>query len=569
MTPSVRTAARRWPVRRGLAVLAVGALLTGTVHGLGPGSAVASSHREAPLVAADPAIDNTDLYAFVSPERPDYLTFVANWVPFEEPNGGPNFYPFATDAAYNIYVDNNGDAKPDATFRYTFSTIDKRGNDTFLYNKGPVNSIDDPNLLVRQAYTLESSFNGEPFKVRAKDVPVAPSRVGPASMPDYAKLRDQANVRLPGGWNTFAGQADDPFFLDLRVFDLLYGGNLSETGQDTLAGYNVNTIALQVPFKDVALNGDAKRNPNIGIWTTTDRSRVRLSGQPGPAGPGPDKVQVSRLGNPLVNEVVVPAGLKDAFNSLSPDKDAGIPAVVARVTDPEVPRLIDAIYHIPAPATPRNDLVEIFLTGITTKAGGPIKADLNSQLNNADVDPKKFQPSEMLRLNLSVPVTAQPNRLGVLAADNQGFPNGRRLTDDVVDIELQALEGAALTGKLVDALASGDKVDANDNAFGTSFPYVALPNTVAVNSNSGRTQAGAGAAAPGTSTTTAGFATKSSTAGTVGMVAAAAGGATLLTLGSAFLFSWWRRRRVVPAAAGGADFAAGRAATPPEETLPL
>jgi hypothetical protein len=565
MTPSVRSRARL-----GLVVLAVGALLTGTVHDLRPGRATASSHREAPLVAADPAIDNTDLYAFVSPERPDYLTFVANWVPFEEPNGGPNFYPFATDAAYNIYVDNNGDAKPDATFRYTFKTIDKRGNDTFLYNKGPVTSIDDPNLLVRQTYTLESSFNGEPFKVRAKDVPVAPSRVGPASMPDYAKLRDQANVRLTGGWNTFAGQADDPFFLDLRVFDLLYGGNLSETGQDTLAGYNVNTIALQVPFKDVALNGDAKRNPNIGVWTTTDRSRVRLSGQPAGNGTGPDKVQVSRLGNPLVNEVVVPAGLKDAFNSLSPDKDAGIPAVVARVTDPEVPHLIDAIYHIPAPATPRNDLVEIFLTGITTKAGGPIKADLNSQLNNADVDASKFQPSEMLRLNLSVPAAAQPNRLGVLAGDNQGFPNGRRLTDDVVDIELQALEGAALTGKLVDALASGDKVDANDNPFGTSFPYVALPNTAAVNANSGRTQAGGAATpAPGVTATPAGFATKGSTAGTVGMVAAAAGGAALLTLASAFVFGWWRRRRVVPVTAGGRDFAPGRAATPPEETLPL
>jgi len=344
--------------RRGLAVLATATVLGGVVYGLGPGAANASSHREAPLVAADPAIDNTDLYAFVSPDRPDYVTFIANWQPFEEPNGGPNFYPFATDAAYNIYVDNDGDGKPDATFRYTFQTIDKRGNDTFLYNKGPVNSIDDPNLLVRQTYTLESSFNGQPFKTRIKDAPVAPSRVGPASMPDYGKLRDQASITLPGGWKSYAGQADDPFFLDLRVFDLLYGGNLSEVGQDTLAGYNVNTIALQVPFKDVALKGDAKRNPNIGIWTTTDRGRVRVSGQPDTSDNARrDGVQVSRLGNPLVNEVVVPAGLKDAFNSLSPDKDAGIPAVVARVTDPEVPHLIDAIYHVPAPAAPRNSRV--------------------------------------------------------------------------------------------------------------------------------------------------------------------------------------------------------------------
>ena len=145
-----------------------------------------------------------------------------------------------------------------------------------------------------------------------------------------------------------------------------------------------------------------------------------------------------------------------------------------------MPKLIEAIYGIPAPATPRNDLVEIFLTGITTKANGPIKADLNSQLNNADVDPSRFRPSEMLRLNLTVPVTAQPNRLGVLAGDLQGFPNGRRLSDDVVDIALQAVEGAAQTGKLVDALAAGDKVDGNDNAFGDAFPYVALPNQGAV-----------------------------------------------------------------------------------------
>jgi hypothetical protein len=466
--------------RRGAAVVAVGGLVAAAAYALGPAPVGASSHREAPLIAADPAVDNTDLYAFVSPEQPDYVTFIANFAPFSEPNGGPNFYPFATDAAYNIYVDSNGDAKPDATFRWTFSNIDRRGNDTFLYANGAVTSIDDENLLFRQTYKLESKFGDEPFVTRVEAAPVAPSRVGPATMPDYATLRSQAIYNFPGGWKGFAGQADDPFFLDLRVFDLLYGGDLSEVGQDTLAGYNVNTIALQVPFKDVALGGDAARNPVIGVWSTTDRPRMRISGQPGTA-PGDDRVQVSRLGNPLVNEVVVPAGLKDAFNALTPDLDATIPAVVARVTDPEVARLIEAVYGIPAPPTPRNDLVEIFLTGITTRANGPIQVDLNSQLNNADVVASQFQPSEMLRLNLSTPLTAQPNRLGVLGGDLQGFPNGRRLTDDVVDIALQAVEGAALTGTLVPALAAGDKVDANDNAFSNQFPYVALPNGVGVN----------------------------------------------------------------------------------------
>jgi hypothetical protein len=284
-------------------------------------------------------------------------------------------------------------------------------------------------------------------------------------MPNYQALRDQAITTFPGGWKGFAGQADDPFFLDLRVFDLLYGGDLSEVGQDTLAGYNVNSVALQVPFTDVALKGDPKRNPVIGVWSTTERQQMKNMSNGQSSG---NWTQVSRLGQPLVNEVVVPSGLKDAFNSLTPDKDATIQAVVDRVTNPEVPKLIEAIYKLPAPATPRNDLVEIFLTGITTKANGPIKADLNSQLNNMDVNANQFQPSEMLRLNLGVPVAQQPNRLGVLAGDLQGFPNGRRLTDDAVDIGLQALEGAAQTGKLVDAIAAGDKVDANDNAFTVS-----------------------------------------------------------------------------------------------------
>jgi len=481
--------------RRAAAFGATALVLAATVAGLGPSAGSASSHREAPLIASDPAADNTDVYAFVSPDRAGYVTFIANWIPFEEPNGGPNFYPFATDAAYKINVDSDGDAKPDAVFRWTFKNDDRRGTKTFLYNNGPVTSLDDENLLFRQTYTLESSFGGGPFRTRIKDAPVAPSWTGAASMPRYQTLRDQATVTLQGGWKLFAGQADDPFFLDLRAFDLLYGGDLSETGQDTLAGFNVNTIAIQVPFKDVALGGDAKRNPVIGVWSTTDRNRVRITGDSTPT-MGDDRVQVSRLGNPLVNELVVPAGLKDAFNSISPDKDAGIPAVVKRVTDPELARLIEGIYKIPAPATPRNDLVEIYLTGITTKAKGPIKADLNSQLNNKDVDPNRFRPSEMLRLNLGVPVSATPKRLGVLDGDLQGFPNGRRLTDDTVDISLQAVEGAAQTGKLVDALAAGDKVDANDQRFGASFPYVALPNVAAVNSGASASPPTAPAASP-------------------------------------------------------------------------
>jgi Domain of unknown function (DUF4331) len=539
--------------RRRLAVVAtLGAVLAVTAYGLGPGSAGASSHREAPLIAADPAVDNTDLYAFASPDRPGYVTFIANWAPFSEPDGGPNFYPFATDAAYYVNVDNDGDALADAVFEYTFTNIDRRGTSTFLYNNGPVTSLDSKNLLFRQQYTLRSSFHGAPFKTRGSGLAVAPSRVGNASMPNYQDLRDQATLMLPGGWRTFAGQADDPFFLDLRVFDLLYGTDLSETGRDTLARYNVNTIALEVPFSDVALNGDATRNPVIGVWTTTERNRVRMTGETDPA-PG-NGVQVSRLGNPLVNEVVVPAALKDTFNATSPDRDADIPQLVNRVTDPELPKLIQGIYGIKAPATPRNDLVEIFLTGITTKAGGPIKADLNSQLNNADVRPETFRPAEMLRLNLSVPITVQPNRLGVLGGDLQGYPNGRRLSDDVVDIAIQAVEGAAQTGKLVDALAAGDRVDANDNPFGGDFPYVALPNVGPADDGSGPSAATQAPASPGDpsmdpSASPAGFSGSGDGMSAGAMTAlAGAGGAGLL--GALAFGGWWWRRRERPSTVG-------------------
>jgi hypothetical protein len=558
--------------RLGAALAALGLALATGVAMLGPTGASASSHREAPLIAADPAVDNTDVYAFVSPDRPGYVTFVANFIPFEEPNGGPNFYPFATDAVYNINIDNNGDANPDAVFRWKFNNIDKRGGNTFLYNSGPVTSINDKTLLFRQAYTLQSSFNGEPFRTRVANAPVAPSRVGPTSMPDYAKLRNQAVTMLPGGWKIFAGQADDPFFLDLRVFDLLYGGNLKEVGQDTLAGYNVNTIAIQVPFKDVALNANAARNPVIGIWSTAERPRVRITGKTVTS--STDWVQVSRLGNPLVNEVVSPAGLKDAFNALPPAKDASIAPLVARVKDPEVPKLIQGIYGIKAPATPRNDLAEIFLTGVTTKAAGPIKADLNSQLNNADVNPGAFRPSEMLRLNLSVKPTAKPSRLGVLGGDLQGFPNGRRLTDDVVDIELQALEGAAQTGKLVSALAAGDAVNANDHAFGKSFPYVALPNVDAVNRGGGtgnHTQSSAIVPVQPDSTPPAEHSVNAapvaySSRDTLNTVITATLGAVAAALAAVLIVGWlWRRRHPTAVATPAQNPLPPSAASGPDE----
>jgi hypothetical protein len=456
--------------RRKVAVAALALLaVAGSTAALAPGAASASSHREAPLISGEPRLDNTDVYAFVAPDATDSVNLIANWTPFEEPNGGPNFYPFATRTAHDINIDNNGDAKPDIVYRWTFQSH-YRNTSTFLYNTGPVNSIHDATLNFYQTYTLQRIDHGGAKTVATGQA--APSRVGPASMPNYGHLADEAVTPVQGGGKTFAGQADDPFFLDLRVFDLLYGANLKETGHDTLAGYNVNTIALQVPKRDLALRGDATRNPVVGIWSTTSRrSTGVLSGASGGSS------QVSRLGMPLVNEVVVPLKAKDGFNSSRPADDG---QYLPSVTNPEVPALIEKIYGIKAPAGPRKDLVQVFLTGVA-KSTGPVQADLNSQLLNKDVDPKAFAPSEQLRLNMSIAPSATPNRMGVPAGDLAGFPNGRRLGDDVVDVTLQAAEGVLLPGHDKGADGLGDGVDANDHAFRGTFPYVALPNIAAVN----------------------------------------------------------------------------------------
>jgi len=502
--------------KRGAAAGAGFALLATLVATTGPTSLSASSHREAPLIAGDPRADNTDVYAFVSPDAPDTTTLIASWIPFEEPNGGPNFYPWADGARYNINVDNDGDAVADLAYRWIFSTVEKPGyRDGFLVNVGPFDSVLDDELLTYQTYDLVvSDLNGTPTdesddttSLLLDDAISAPSVAGAVSTPDYQALVDEAvdsgsiEVGSLAGLKSYAGQSDDPFFLDLRVFDLLYGANVvPEVGEDTLAGYNVNTIALQVPSAALALNGDATNNPVIGVWSTTDRIVVNTDSNGTPADPTDDivtqtPVQVSRLGNPLVNEVVLPLALKDAFNSIDPTLDATIPAAVDAVVNPILPGLIELIYGVPAPEGQRSDLVEIFLQGVSVANGGlvgtpddnpALAADLNDLALNADV--ASATPSEMLRLNMAVPPSANPSPLGVLGGDLAGFPNGRRLEDDVVDIALAVVEGAVFgEGADVSALAPFDSVDRNDRAFSTSFPYVALPHTDSVVNGTERT----------------------------------------------------------------------------------
>jgi len=441
------------------ALLVAGVILTSGIL------AQASSHREAPMVSGDPKVDATDLYAFVSPDADDTVTLIANYVPLQEPAGGPNFFPFDDNARYEIHIDNNGDAKGDITYRFEFDT-EVKNSDTFLYTTGPVTSLDDDNWNSRQTYTLTRIENGN-SKVLLSDVPTTPANVGPKSIPDFGDLREEA-IHTTGNTKVYAGQSDDPFFVDLgATFDLLTIRDIPGNdggGVDTVAGFNVNTLALQVPTSELKNKDDV-----IGVWTTASRQSTRvLRANPADNKMSGDWVQVSRLGAPLVNEVVVPLAFKDYFNGSEPKDDAQF---ANKVTNPELGTLLNALYDIKVPPQAdfgkkdaRDDLVAIFLTGIP-------------ELNQ----PKNVKPSEMLRLNTSIMPTKNPNRLGVLAGDNAGYPNGRRLGDDVIDISLQAVAGAAyplfhpeftpddLAGKL------GDGVDENDKKFKSRFPYVAEP----------------------------------------------------------------------------------------------
>jgi Domain of unknown function (DUF4331) len=463
----------RWAAVAAGTALVVGGVLLGA---LGPNAVLASSHREAPLTAADPQIDATDLYAFRSPDKPSTVTFVSNWIPFEEPAGGPNFYLWAPNVRYDINIDNNGDAKPDIIYRWVFTTH-FRTPGSFLYNTGVVNHINDPTLNIFQTYDLYRIKGDNTVKL-LNDAPAAPSDVGQASMPDYATLESEA-IKHFGANNastTLAGQADDPFFLDLRVFDLVYGCSptgsgcadstgFTETGHDTLKGFNVNTLVLQVPRGQV----QGSSSSIIGVWTTAERQSTRVQRSNGTVSSSGDFVQVSRLGMPLVNEVVVPIKLKDFFNGSKPVNDAQfLPAV----QDPELPHDVNALYGLSVPDSDpgtagiqRSDLISVFLTGL-------------SGLNQ----PPNVRPSEMLRVNLATPlcgVGGAPacNPIGVIGGDPQGFPNGRRLSDDTIDVALRVTEGCLLNQNTPTSCQLSDGVDNNDVAFRTQFPYVALPHS--------------------------------------------------------------------------------------------
>jgi hypothetical protein len=456
-----------------VAALAAGALAVSSGSG--------SSHREAPDILGAPQLDNTDLYAFTAPDAPGSLTVVANWIPFEDPAGGPYFGKLDPKARYYVKIDNTGDGREDVAYRWQFQQEFRKPN-SFLYAAPTVDSVDDPDINFVQTYDLyrETYRKGRKTGERriAKDVPVAPDNVGPKTIPDYGKVSAGAVKTLWNGGKTFVGPADDAFFIDLAAaFD---GINIDKPGRpgiglgnqgggkDDVAGYNTHSFVLQVPESDVTSNRRSvsapdSRNAVVGVWSTTERKRMTVL--PRRKGKGQrvrhEWVQVSRLGNPLINEVVIPIGLKDKFNRTSPANDAA--NFGAAATNPEVARLLNALFNLGVKETDRTDIVQALLTGVP---------------GLTQITPNKPAAADTLKLNLGVPPSANPNRFGVLGKDLAGFPNGRRLTDDVVDIELRVIAGALLPadqgGKQIPL---GDGVDQNDKPFRTTFPYVALPDS--------------------------------------------------------------------------------------------
>jgi hypothetical protein len=405
-------------------------------RGGSPSAAQASSHREAPLISEDPSADNTDTYAFRSPDKPDTVTLIANYIPGEDPAAGPNWYSFSPTARYLIYADKNGDGKPDITWRFRFK------------NQAPVAFLQN----TQQSYTV-TRIEGKKSTVVGSGLLTPPDNIGPRSTPNYHALAMAGVHDLSDGSKVFAGQRDDSFFGDVgAVFDLVAirsGTGANGGGKDFLAGYAVHTISLQLPLSQLDNGG----NHIVGIWAASERPKITVED-----GHARTKwVQVSRLGEPLINELLIPTPLKDKWNASKPDKDKQFEQYYS---SPILAHLLNQLYPQfgPFQETGRSDLVSVLLTGLkqpNLNYTGPTEAD-------------------EIRLNLTIAPTApvgHGNRLGVLGGDLAGYPNGRRLEDDVIDISERAV-GGVLIGH---SLPLGDGVDGNDVPYLTTFPYQADP----------------------------------------------------------------------------------------------
>ncbi|MCY7308156.1 MAG: DUF4331 domain-containing protein [Rhodoferax sp.] len=483
------------------------AALAGSAALVCSGTAIASSHREAPSIAMNPSVDGTDFYMFRSYEagRAAYVTLIANYIPFQDPQGGPNFYQFNPNALYEIHVDNNGDGKEDITFQFRFKSTSKAaalsvGGKSVkipLINSGVISGVNPAALNVRETYSVEIVRGGRRAGTRAAltaagastfDKPV--DNIGDKSFGSVSGYETYANqhiydVAIPGCANgrMFVGQRKEPFYIAVgKIFDLFnlnplgaeVGGNLND-----LEKKNISTISLEVPITCLT-NGT---EPVIGAYTTASLRQGRLlngapaSGLNKASFHGGAWTQVSRLGMPLVNEVVIGLDDKDKFNASRPQPNTGDGQFADYVTNPTLPALIQTLFPAAVAPTkfPRTDLVAAFLTGV-------------KGVNQ----PVGVVASDMLRLNTTTaPVAAgSQNALGVAGGDNAGFPNGRRPGDDVVDVAIRVSMGAlcVLTGPTdtfmvgcvpADAPAGGlaftDGVRKTSVDFKVVFPYLNTP----------------------------------------------------------------------------------------------
>jgi hypothetical protein len=463
-----------------------------------------SSHREAPEMCKDPVADSTDLYAFVSPDNPDMVTVIANYVPLQLPSGGPNFFEFGDYVLYTINIDNDSDGVPEIVYSFRFTTVLKVGG-TFLYNVGPIESLDSRNWNRRQLVSVSrTDSSGETALLNKVACP--PCNIGPLSTPGYADVASTAIHDLPHGGKFFAGQRAEAFYVDLgSVFDLAdlrpfeqlhthFGLHVPELtrpapGVNATKAVNVHSIAIQIPKTDLTMDGSNPTDPAspvsvIGVWTTASRRKVRiLSPDANTTESGPN-VQVSRLGNPLINEALVPMERKDYWNTQSPVGDSQF---VAGIEHPELANLLPGLYPgafpnlaaLNASGKPRSDLVAILMTGIPTG----IIAGFQNYTGPTIAD--------MLRLNMAIAPASSPNNLGLIGGDPAGYPNGRRTFDDVFTIELRCIAGVSYplidSSYTPDAAASavtdGLTTNANDqSAEGTvqllaNFPYLGTPHS--------------------------------------------------------------------------------------------
>jgi Domain of unknown function (DUF4331) len=461
----------------------LGALM---ILGVANVSTFAASHSEAPLIAMDRFADNTDTYAFRSIEtgREGFVSLIANFIPFQEPSSGPQWFRFDDTVLYEIKIDNTGDGLEDVTYQFQFTTQTLNGDSVFgqsaVTQDAVISSLTDPDYNQPQTYTVRriDNLTGRRGRLIATGLRTPPQNIGPRVTPNYETALGQPSVyNTTNGGKVFCGQRDEYFYIDVGgVFDALNLRSIGASGGvDSTKGYNVSTIALEVPIQELTRTraipaSSIATDAVVGVWSTASRRSTTVINADGSrAKEGPWR-QISRLGNPLVNEVVIPLRLKDAFNSLSPVNDA---IAAPFVLDPELAKVMQLVYGITIPPAPRNDLVSIFATGIpvNTVTGPTYTTFLSDGI-----------PHEYLRLNVGIAPTpvGSISRLGLLGGDVAGFPNGRRVVDDVTDIALRAVAGGTPFTPATNIAPNntlGDGVSFNpEGPLLTRFPYLLPPN---------------------------------------------------------------------------------------------